>query len=190
MQEYEFSDQHPGFSEEYQDYLAVRDMCRMMIALHQRDYDAAADIWKKHQGPHYHLTRHAMNWLISHFVRNGQNPAGWARGYEESAGSSDTSARDMCRMVTALYREDPDAALDVWNQHDGPHIHIAMEAMTALAIYLVRDGEDPVERARGYEAYAAIAAGVRPSLTEDHPDAGEENAVRRDRMDSGDLAGS
>jgi hypothetical protein len=189
MQEHELSDEDLGYSEEYRDYLAVRDMCRMMIALHQRDYDAAADVWKKHPGPHHHLTRHAINWLISHFARNGQDPAGWARGYQESVGSADLPARDMCRMVTALYREDQDAALEVWNQHDGGHIHIAMEAMTALAIYLVRDGEDPVERARGYEAYAAIAAGVRPALTEDHPDAGEAGTGRRDRMGSDDAVG-
>jgi hypothetical protein len=176
-------DEHE-YSAQYREYLALRDMCRMMIALQQRDYNSAANIWKKHEGPHYHLTRHAITWLITHFAHSGQDPAGWARGYEEVADDTDASVRGMCRMMSALCREDYDAALDVWNEHDGPHVRIAMQAMTALATYLVYDGKDPVEQARGYEAFAAQQVGESPFLTIEAPGNDEGKTMHRNRPEA------
>jgi hypothetical protein len=155
MEQYEYSQEYLSCIWEYQEYLAVRGMCRLMIALHQQDYDVAADVWNKHEGPHYNLTRHAISALISYLVHNGKDPSEWALGYKEWAGSDDLVARDMCRIMIALSQEDYDAALDTWNNHEGRDLQIAMKATTLLTLHYERDGQDPIEWARGYEGFAA-----------------------------------
>jgi hypothetical protein len=169
MPQYEYSKEYMEYTWQYREYLAVRDMCRMIIALHQEDFDTAAEVWNKHEGPHYRLTTHSINAFISYLAHNGQDPAEWARGYSAHMGSQNAAARDMCRMMIALYQEDDDTALSVWNEYDGTrdHIRLAMQAMDALIAYYMRDGKDPAEWARGYEAFAAGQAGTQPSLTEE-----------------------
>jgi hypothetical protein len=166
MPQYEYSKQYLEYSNEYQEYIAIRDMCKMMIALHEEDFDAAADAWKQHEGPHYRLVRQAINMFNIFLVGKDQDPAEWARGYDAYAGAEDVSVRAMCRMTIALHQQDEDMAIDIWGTY--PHIRLANETIGWLTIYLVRDGQDPLEWARGYEAYAAEQAGCRPSLSEEN----------------------
>ncbi len=167
MPEYHYSKEYLEYSSEYQEYIAVRDMCKMMIALHEEDFDSAVDTWKKHEGPHYRLVQQAVRMFNIFLANKDQDPAEWARGYEAYAGAEDVSVRAMCRMTVALHQEDDDMALDVWNEY--PHVRLATEAIGWLTTYLVRDGQNPVEWARGYEAYAAEQVGCRPSLSERKP---------------------
>ena len=176
MAEYQYSKEFLQYTREYQLYLAVRDMCTIMVALHREEYDRVAEAWKRHEGPHFHLTIQAINAFMDYLVRNGQDPAAWARDYDAYAGGEDISVRDMCRMMVALHRNDSNAAADVWNEHEGLHFKLATEAIHALRGYLMRDGQDPIEWARGYEAYAAEQAGCQPSL------GGEKRAVAGDYL--------
>jgi hypothetical protein len=181
MPQYQPSKEYLKYSSEYQEYLAVRDMCRMMIALHEEDFDSAVDVWKKHEGPHYRLVLVAISTFIPYLVGKDQDPAEWARGYDAYAGAQDVSVRDMCRMTIALHQEDYDMALDIWNEHEGQHVRLATEAIGWVTTYLLRDGRDPVEWARGYEAYEAKQAGCQPSLTEEKAKMVEVNEIRNDQ---------
>jgi hypothetical protein len=174
MPQYEYSKEYMGYTLEYREYLAVRDMCRMIIALYQQDFDTAAKVWNNHEGPHYKLTTHSISAFRSHLARNGNDPVEWARDYSAYMGSQDTAARDMCRMMIALYQDDYDAALGVWNEYDGTrdHIRLAMQAIDGLIAFYIHNGQDPADWARGYEAFAAGQAGTQPSLTE-----GKESAI-------------
>jgi hypothetical protein len=179
MPQYEYSNEYTEYTREYREYVAVRDMCRMMIALYQEDFGTAATVWNKHEGPHYNLTRHSIIVFTNHLERNGNDPVEWARGYSASVGSQDTVDRDMCRMMIALCQEDYDSAISVWNEYEGTrdHIRLAMLAMNVFIADYMRDGKDPAEWARGYEAYAAGQAGTEPSLTEETSDVSEQNII-------------
>ena len=179
MPQYQYSKQYLEYSNEYQEYIAIRDMCKMMIALHEEDFDAAADAWKQHEGPHYRLVRQAINMFSIFLVHKNQDPAEWARGYDASAGTEDESVRAMCRMMIALHQQDDDMAIDIWGTY--PHVSLAMEAIEGLTVYLVRDGQDPLEWARGFEAYAAEQAGCRPSLSEEKAEILDRNVIRNDQ---------
>jgi len=183
MPQYQYSKKYLEYSSEYQTYIAIRDMCRLMIAICHEDFAAEADVWNKHEGPHYRLTAQSILSLIIYLKRTGQDPSEWARGYTVHAGSEDIQARDMSRMMIALHQEDDDTALNVWNEYvneNRAHPSLAMQALVALIGYYERDGKDPIEWARGYEAYAAEIAGTQSSLSEKTSDSSEQNIINYD----------
>jgi hypothetical protein len=55
-----------------------------------------------------------------------------------------------------------------------------MQALEALIAYYGRDGEDPAEWARGYEAYAAEMAGTQSFLSEKASVSSEQNIINYD----------
>jgi hypothetical protein len=179
MPQHQYSKQYLEYSNEYQEYIAIRDMCKMMIALHEEDFDAAVDAWKKHEGPHYRLVRQAISMFNIFLVRKDQDPAEWARGYDASAGAEDESVRAMCRMTIALHQQDEDRAIDIWGSY--PNARLAIETIGWLTLYLVRDGQDPLEWARGYESYAAQQAGCRPSLSDEKAEMLDRDVIRNDQ---------
>jgi hypothetical protein len=184
MPDYQYSQEFLQYTKEYQHYLAVRDMCTIMVALHRQDYEMAANTWNRHEGPHARLTITAISWFIDYLMSKGQDPAAWARDYDAHAGSEDISVRDMCRMMIALHHDDSDAAVDVWNEHEGPHFKLATEAITGLRIYLVRNGQDPIEWASSFEAYGATQAGCQPSLGGEKRPIGENHLIRNTQQES------
>jgi hypothetical protein len=183
MPQYQYSKKYLEYSLEYRAYITIRDMCRLMIAICREDFDAAADVWNKHEGPHYLLTAQSIQSLIIYLEKNGQDPSEWARGYTVHAGSEDIPARDMSRMMIALHQEDDDTAINVWSEYVNEHrahYSLAMQALEALISFCGRDGQDPVGWARGHEAYAAEEAGTESSLTEKTPDVSEQNIINYD----------